>query len=445
MTEELKVSLGLREDGSIVHIDELDRASSRGLACRCVCAKCGDQLVARMGDVRQPHFAHSGVRDCIGGDESALHLFAKEVFQSETQFKVPKAEVRWSNLVETICLAVYIPYTKAQLEQGVGDIIPDITLMRDKKQPMLVEIRVTHEVDAVKSKKLATIGLPCIEIDLRKTYAGLSEGTFDRAGVRQLIIHGDGAEKTWVCIPNRSVYEDKLKEEERLRLEQVRLDYERNEELRRQAEELKRRNEEARARKRQERLDELLAPETIEASMKRKEAELAEHPMWKKNSGILGIKRDNIPYYLTVPIKGEYIFKCHRAIWQSTLFLTWVFNKAFAERSPTIIVEFAIKNLERHPELLDRELKWAFRDRQGVLSAADVVSSYFSHLEKYGFVRAVECSGNPYRWVFECLVPRVVALPPEYNNPRFLPRKDGILDTKTGELIDPIPPKDSNS
>lgn len=83
---------------------------------------------------------------------------------------------------------------------------------------MLVEIKVTHEVDAVKTAKLEALGFPCIEIDLSGTYRSLADGRFDRKGVRKLLIERVGFEKKWICIPNRRKYEDELRE--RLRLAQ---------------------------------------------------------------------------------------------------------------------------------------------------------------------------------------------------------------------------------
>ncbi len=71
MTEELKVPLGRRADGTIVHITELTEAEN-GLACKCTCPECGQRLQARnMGKIRIPHFAHSTQVTCEGAIESA--------------------------------------------------------------------------------------------------------------------------------------------------------------------------------------------------------------------------------------------------------------------------------------------------------------------------------------------------------------------------------------
>lgn len=445
MTEELKMSLGLREDGSVVHISELAPATHRGLACRCTCSQCGDRLVAKLGDQRQHHFAHEGVQACKGGDESALHRFAKEVFQSEGRFKVPKAKAPKGEESVTISPALYVPYREAVLERGLGGIIPDITLVRDGKPPLLVEILVTHEVDRLKADKLEAIGLPCVEIDLSKTYQSLGSGGFDRDGVKQLLIHGDGEEKKWVCLPEilrektRQVQEQWRLEEEK-RLERARL----AEELKRRAaenlrekerlaQERRRRLDEMRGRNRKLRLDELLSADRLKAEARRKEAALTDDPMWKRNSRTLGLDRNNIPYYLNVELEGEQLFTCHRAVWQSTLFDSWIFQKADARRSRTILVKYAEETLKK-AHMLDMELYWAHRDRVGVASVAQVLGEYFRRLENVGFVRSTERGRHPRYWAFECLISKVVALPPEFNAPRYRPLEDGILDTVTGEF-----------
>ena len=435
MTDEPKMSLGRREDGSIVHISELDE-EQRGLDCRCTCSACGCRLVAKLGAVRQRHFAHHMEQGCVSGDESALHLFAKEIFQSDSQFMVPKAEISWRDARTTIRDAGYFIYTDALPEQVRGEIVPDITLSRGTDSPMLVEIKVTHAVDGAKFAKLEMIGLPCVEIDLGETYRRLGAGVFDREGIKRMIIHGVGDEKKWICIPNRKEFEEELKERVRLAEEARRAEEEKAREKARAFQEQKRLEEETRRRKRKIRLDDLLSPHKIAADGKRKEAELAGHPLWGHNSRALRIELDNIPYYLNIPIDGEYLFTCHRVIWQSTIYRSWVFNKAEPGRTKGILVEFVIENLQMN-HLLEPELYWAFRDRPGVPSPAHVVGAYLRHLEMLEFVSKVQGHESfPLWWGFECLVSRVVPLPPKFNNPRYRPLEDGILDTATGEIID---------
>ena len=54
----LKNPFGMR-NGKIVMIADL-KESERGARCGCVCPYCKAHFVARLGEVRQPHFAHNG-------------------------------------------------------------------------------------------------------------------------------------------------------------------------------------------------------------------------------------------------------------------------------------------------------------------------------------------------------------------------------------------------
>lgn len=56
-----------------VHVDEVDN----GLACGCVCVKCGAQVLSRQGEHYAHHFAHVAETTCTGGVESELHLAKK--------------------------------------------------------------------------------------------------------------------------------------------------------------------------------------------------------------------------------------------------------------------------------------------------------------------------------------------------------------------------------
>lgn len=65
----LKNPFGLR-DNKIVVIGDLDQFSEKGLKCFCVCPACKRDFVARMGEERTWHFAHSKNASCK--DEYAL-------------------------------------------------------------------------------------------------------------------------------------------------------------------------------------------------------------------------------------------------------------------------------------------------------------------------------------------------------------------------------------
>jgi hypothetical protein len=141
------------------------------------------------------------------------------------------------------------------------------------------------------------------------------------------------------------------------------------------------------------------------------------------------------PWYLNHEINGEYLWTVHRTVWQSALFRTWVFNKQ--DRSRFVSVKYALETLhERHPEIWERSLYWAWKDTgDRVRAPAAVIGEYFKVLADCGFLWEDHGTGNPFGWRFVCVKPALVILPPEYNSPRYLPIDGGVHDTETGRDI----------
>ena len=88
MSSELKNPFGIR-NGRVVLIGELSDAES-GYACNCTCPSCSGTFIARMGDVRQKHFAHDG-KPCskTASILTALYLLLKESIADTHQFYTP--------------------------------------------------------------------------------------------------------------------------------------------------------------------------------------------------------------------------------------------------------------------------------------------------------------------------------------------------------------------
>lgn len=73
--QSLLQSFAMDKEDRIRSVEEV----ARGLACECACTSCGDQVIARQGEIREWHFAHAAESDCEGGAETALHLAAKQL------------------------------------------------------------------------------------------------------------------------------------------------------------------------------------------------------------------------------------------------------------------------------------------------------------------------------------------------------------------------------
>ena len=145
-----------------------------GIACGCVCARCGKRLIAKKGPIRQHHFAHYEDTDCHGAAESALHRLAKELLAELPSFELPpyvyhrRRKTRAGRLVEHrqhIVPNGSVPIQHVSVEEHAGDIIPDI-LVTSYTSSLIIEVAVTHKVDRAKLRKLRRRNLPAIEIHL---------------------------------------------------------------------------------------------------------------------------------------------------------------------------------------------------------------------------------------------------------------------------------------
>lgn len=183
-----ELTYGLK-DGELIHISEVER----GKNCGCTCPHCNGELVARKGDVRENHFSHLSGADCGYGQETALHILAKEILLEAKKMTIPEVYVDVPNSrrkKEIIAPAQEIMIEKVNLETRMRDIIPDVVVTAGGKQ-FLVEIYVKHRIDTTKLKKIERLGISTIEIDLSKENLKLSKETLEG------ILLNDDKRKKW--------------------------------------------------------------------------------------------------------------------------------------------------------------------------------------------------------------------------------------------------------
>lgn len=127
--------------------------AKRGLTCDCVCLDCGKDYVAVQGDKNDWHFRHYDETNCKGGQETALHLLAKEIIATNSQITLPfHGTVLYDNPVK---------------EKYFQTIQPDVTAITSG-QNLFFEVLVTHLVDASKEKFYSDGEHKSVEIDLQK-------------------------------------------------------------------------------------------------------------------------------------------------------------------------------------------------------------------------------------------------------------------------------------
>jgi hypothetical protein len=185
------------KDSSMVDISQVES----GLSCNCFCPECGDQMIAKKGEIMIHHFAHKGGAGCAGGIETALHLMAKQLILDRKQIFVPDV---YSPL-RTIELGRLIEFESATLEKAAGGIIADVVLEAKGRQ-LIVEIAVTHFCDYEKINKIIGLGLSVIEIDL----SGMSKQEFDLKKLAFYLFE-DARNTRWV---NNAKYQKIIEKEE---------------------------------------------------------------------------------------------------------------------------------------------------------------------------------------------------------------------------------------
>jgi hypothetical protein len=160
---------GLR-DGKLLYIKDVQR----GLACDCVCASCGQPLIAKKGALRRHHFAHFEITDCRGAAESILHRLSKELLAGLESLMVPpynfikKRKSKVGTLVEheaRVAKGGLVRVDSVRVEEVEEGFVPDIIIESDSKS-LIVEVAVTHKVSRTKLRRIRKRDLPAIEIRL---------------------------------------------------------------------------------------------------------------------------------------------------------------------------------------------------------------------------------------------------------------------------------------
>ena len=147
--------IALDENKKLVDIKDVER----GLACQCTCFECGETVIARKGEIKEHHFAHASNKEsCTINPESVLHKYAKDVILESMGLMLPA-------LPNSDNEAAWWTFEKVLPEFSLGLIRPDLVGYFDV-EPILIEIAVTHFIDAEKLKRIEVFKSKCIEIDL---------------------------------------------------------------------------------------------------------------------------------------------------------------------------------------------------------------------------------------------------------------------------------------
>lgn len=382
--------------GKTISILDVPEERTNRAGWNCICPSCGLALTAKRGKSREAHFAHAfsyqrqgGCHGCVAesANETALHRLAKEIIAEELKngfgtIEVPpvlclRAEVASDDIPREIVCAlppVYehevnpLVYTDAHIEQWYEGYRPDI-IVETSDGKYLVEILVTHAVQADKKKMAREKNLPLLEIDLKR----FRNEPVEKDELRKYILSERSCKK-WIVRPHEG---DVLAEGEKYYASHpIVLNY----------------------RKQQEALKVLFDPNryanTVKAqqglSAKRREEAFSKLHFYQRGM--------DLPFFVNIPIPGEVIFWCDRRVWQSAIFDTQVF---YRRDEASINIPNVFWNIRNHdgpfknlPRIkVDHVLSDIEIDALGHQSdealGIHVVRAYIKHLEKLGFIRTM--------------------------------------------------------
>ena len=157
----IKYQYAKDEKGNLIDIYNLDVKDRTHFKFFCI--GCGNELIARIGKIKVPHFSHKKVDTCSG--ETYLHLLGKQLFydnyieclNTNTPFEVEFYQARICNhyeqdlgvkcelegSVERIDLTQY--FDKISIEEREDSFIADVMLTsKSGKDKIFIEIAVTH-------------------------------------------------------------------------------------------------------------------------------------------------------------------------------------------------------------------------------------------------------------------------------------------------------------
>lgn len=157
---EFKTSFALKGD-KLIHYNDAVHGEEY------TCIDCSAKIMLRGGDKVRTHFYHATSSHC--SNESILHKVSKKILSEQKKFRLP-FEIQGNDLLE---------FTEVREEVKISDIVAD-AVGYINGSPYIIEFANTHFIDKTKKRKLAKIGMPCIEMNIgmvghHVTLEGLTE------------------------------------------------------------------------------------------------------------------------------------------------------------------------------------------------------------------------------------------------------------------------------
>ncbi len=187
-------------ENRIITIYDLDE-SKRGLKCNCICPNCKAPFEAKMGDVRQWHFAHSGTPcDSVKLYVNACYLLIRQILLDNGKFQYPSLNIQDNKLFESGIIKinnVEIVYNREELAIGL--------IINDKDLALRLLLDIEYCVEDVKS---SLDGLSALLIDFRNIQ-------METTGVITNRLCNELFGKTWIYSIAQKRYKCSIKKDNR--------------------------------------------------------------------------------------------------------------------------------------------------------------------------------------------------------------------------------------
>ena len=170
-----------------------------GLACNCVCPKCGSLLEAHKGKEHRHryHFQHHSIAECKGAFESQLHLLSKAIIEDNKMLMLPVYAGRFCAYPQK-----QQSFTEVFKECTQGDLQPDcLCKYMDEtgvEQTLWVEILYTHAVDEDKARKIQERHVACVEVDVGQLFKDAE--TIDKEVLTDFLLNSPN-NRQWINNP----------------------------------------------------------------------------------------------------------------------------------------------------------------------------------------------------------------------------------------------------
>lgn len=407
------------ESNQVVHISQMVE-KDRGKACECICLCCGRPLVAKLGRGKKAaHFAHlaeEGRTTCSAdaANESGLHKIAKEIVCESEYIWLPQVTISEQNDPDRnvedykqqeplqFGKKIELHYQNAKAEVPFDGFKPDVCIFRNQKN-ILIEIAVTHYVDAEKYSRIKMVQMPTVEINIADFIKDYKEKEIEsindfKEKLKDALID-NVKNKTWIYHPSENEGIKKLCERNR----EFEKEYQQNriKILKEQEERKKREERQKNWIQEQQRLREQIDVEVerlhtdepyylhCQAKIKGTDAAVLDRINSLRICNLRFKTTNDIPFFLNIPVFGEVVFNCDRRIWQTILFEKVFYQWQYDDvNSARIYCYFAgcRKELlnQKFVYIWEKYGKVRFPQKEDLLRCA--IEEYLVHLSALGFI-----------------------------------------------------------